>query len=59
MGDHGHYHDVLNDLSAQHRALRQETPEVYTGFNELSNAAVADGAFTEFAAESPATKCST
>jgi len=29
-------------------------------FNELSNAAaVADEAFTEFAAESPATKCST
>lgn len=44
MTDHGHYHDVLKDLSIQHRALRQDIPEVYRGFNELSKAALAEGA---------------
>ncbi len=44
MSDHGHSHDVLNDLRPQHRALRQAIPEVYRGFNELSTAALADGA---------------
>ena len=44
MADHGHYHGVLKDLSTQHRALRQDIPEVYQAFNELSNAALTDGA---------------
>lgn len=46
MADHGHYHDVLKDLSTQHRALRQEIPEVYKAFNELSNAALTEGALS-------------
>jgi AhpD family alkylhydroperoxidase len=46
MADHGHYHDVLKDLSTQHRALRQDIPEVYKAFNELSNAALTDGALS-------------
>ena len=44
MADRAHYHDVLKDLSGQHRALRQDIPEVYKAFNELSNAALVDGA---------------
>ena len=44
MSDHGHNHDVLNDLRPQHRALRKEIPDVYRAFNELSGAAMADGA---------------
>lgn len=44
MTEHGHYRGVLKDLSSQHRALRQDIPEVYRGFNELSNAALAEGA---------------
>ena len=44
MTEPGHYHDVLKDLSAQHRALRQDIPDVYKAFNELSNAALTDGA---------------
>lgn len=44
MTEHGHYRGVLKDLSTQHRALRQDIPEVYRGFNELSNAALAEGA---------------
>lgn len=43
MSEHGHYHDVLNDLRPQHRALRQEIPDVYRAFNELSGAALSDG----------------
>ncbi len=44
MTEHGHYRGVLKELSTQHRALRQDIPEVYRGFNELSNAALAEGA---------------
>ena len=44
MGEHDHSHQVLNDLRPQHRALRQEIPDVYRTFNELSAAALADGA---------------
>ena len=44
MTEHGHYRGLLKDLSTQHRALRQDIPEVYRGFNELSNAALAEGA---------------
>lgn len=46
MTDHGHYHDLLKDLSTQHRALRQDIPDVYKAFNELSSAAMADGALS-------------
>jgi AhpD family alkylhydroperoxidase len=46
MADHGHYHDVLKDLSTQHRALRQEIPDVYAAFNQLGNAALIDGALS-------------
>lgn len=44
MDDHGHGHEVLNELRPQHRALRQEIPDVYRAFNELGAAALADGA---------------
>jgi AhpD family alkylhydroperoxidase len=46
MSEHGHYHALLKDLSTQHRALRQDIPDVYRGFNELSNAALAEGALS-------------
>lgn len=46
MTEHGHYHDVMKDLSTQHRALRQDIPDVYRGFNELSTAALAEGALS-------------
>lgn len=46
MADHGHYTELLRDLGAQHRALRQDIPEVYRGFNELSKAAMAEGALS-------------
>ena len=41
--DHGHYHDLLRDLSAQHRALRQDIPDVYTAFNEAQQRCVDRG----------------
>lgn len=44
MSDLGHYHGVLKDLSTQHRALRSEIPSVYAAFNDLSNAALTEGA---------------
>ncbi len=44
MSADGHSHDVLNDLRPQHRALRQEIPDVYRAFNDLSAAALTDGA---------------
>jgi hypothetical protein len=46
MTEPGHYHEVLKDLSTQHRALRQDIPEVYKAFNELGNAALTDGALS-------------
>ena len=46
MAGHGHYHDVLKDLSTEHRALRQEIPDVYQAFNQLSSAALTDGALS-------------
>ncbi len=39
-----HYHDVLNDLNPQHRALRQMIPDIYRGFGEMSKAALTSGA---------------
>lgn len=47
MDDHGHHHDVLNDLRPQHRALRQMIPDVYKGFAALSEAALVDGALSQ------------
>ena len=44
MTDSGHYHDILKELSPQHRALRQAIPDVYRAFNDLGAAAMADGA---------------
>lgn len=38
-----HHHEVLEELRPQHRALRQQIPEVYKGFAALSGAAFADG----------------
>lgn len=39
-----HYHEVLSELRPEHRALRRMIPEVYAGFNAISEAALADGA---------------
>jgi AhpD family alkylhydroperoxidase len=44
MSERNHYHHVLDDLNPQHRALRQKIPEVYRGFVEMSNGALASGA---------------
>ncbi len=44
MSGHTHYHDVLNDLTPQHRALRQMIPAVYRGFAEMSKGALNSGA---------------
>ena len=41
-----HYHDVLDELRPEHRALRQAIPEVYQGFNAISAAALSDGALS-------------
>ena len=46
MSADGHHHQVLNDLRPQHRALRQAIPGVYGAFNEMSKAALADGALS-------------
>ncbi|TGD88278.1 carboxymuconolactone decarboxylase family protein [Mycolicibacterium sp. CH28] len=42
--EHGHHHEVLDDLRSEHRALRQQIPEVYRAFNEMSGAALGGGA---------------
>jgi len=39
----GHWHDVRADLRDPARDLREQIPEVYRGFAELSNASLADG----------------
>ena len=44
MPEHGHYHEVLDDLRPQHRALRQFIPEVYRAFKDMSGAALGAGA---------------
>jgi AhpD family alkylhydroperoxidase len=44
MSEHNHFHEVLNDLNPQHRALRQMIPDVYRGFAEMSKGALASGA---------------
>ena len=40
------HHNVLTDLSPQHRALRQMIPDVYRGFAALSDAALTDGSLS-------------
>lgn len=40
----GHYRDVANDLRAPTRSLRDASPDVWGGFGQLHQAAVADGA---------------
>ena len=40
----GHYHDVAADLREPTRALRRAIPEVWAGFGQLHQHAVADGA---------------
>lgn len=44
MADAAHNHQVLDELRPQHRALRQAIPEVYRAFNDLSAAALGEGA---------------
>jgi AhpD family alkylhydroperoxidase len=39
----GHAHDVIDDLRSPTRSLRQASPEVWAGFGQLHQAAVADG----------------
>lgn len=42
--EHGHHHEVLDDLKPQHRDLRRAIPDVYKGFVAMSQAAMAPGA---------------
>jgi AhpD family alkylhydroperoxidase len=44
MTDHEHHAGVLHELNPQHRALREMIPDVYKGFRELSQSALAAGA---------------
>jgi alkylhydroperoxidase/carboxymuconolactone decarboxylase family protein YurZ len=44
MSEQNQHHDVLTDLNPKHRALRKVIPDVYRGFAEMSNAALAPGA---------------
>lgn len=44
MTDHEHHTGVLHELNPQHRALREMIPDVYKGFRELSQSALAAGA---------------
>ncbi len=46
MSDEQHHHRVLEDLLPQHRALRQQIPDVYKGFAALSSAAFTEGALS-------------
>lgn len=39
----GHYREVIGDLREPTKALRQATPEVWAGFGDLHQAAVAEG----------------
>ncbi len=41
-----HHHDVLAELSPEHRALRQLIPDVYGGFAAISDAALTEGALS-------------
>ena len=44
MSEHNHHHEVLSDLNSQGRALRQMIPQVYSGYREMSTAALSPGA---------------
>jgi AhpD family alkylhydroperoxidase len=44
MSEHNHHHQVLNELNPQGRALRQMIPEVFSGYQEMSTAALSSGA---------------
>jgi AhpD family alkylhydroperoxidase len=44
MSEHNHHHEVLSDLNPQGRALRQMIPQVYSGYREMSTAALSPGA---------------
>ncbi len=41
-----HYHDVLSDLTAPTRSLREAIPDTWGGFVKLHTAALADGAIS-------------
>ncbi len=43
MSEHHHGNEVLEPLTSLGRALRDQIPEVYSGFARLSSAAMADG----------------
>jgi AhpD family alkylhydroperoxidase len=42
----GHYTDVANDLRGPTRGLRKAVPDVWGGFGQLHQAAMADGALS-------------
>lgn len=42
--DHGHFHQIQDDLRLPYRALREAIPEVMAGYAALSGAAMAEGA---------------
>jgi AhpD family alkylhydroperoxidase len=44
MSEHNHHQEVLNDLNAQGRVLRQMIPDVYRGFGQMSTAVLSPGA---------------
>jgi AhpD family alkylhydroperoxidase len=44
MGEHNHFHDILNELNPQGNALRKLIPDVYRGFSEMGRAAMGPGA---------------
>jgi AhpD family alkylhydroperoxidase len=46
MTDDQHHREVLENLLPQHRALRQQIPDVYKGFAALSSAAFTEGALS-------------
>ncbi len=41
-----HHHDVLAELSPEHRTLRNFIPDVYRGFAAMSGAALSEGALS-------------
>jgi len=43
MTDHVHGRDVIHGLAAESRALRTQIPDVYAGFVQMSEAAMAPG----------------
>ena len=41
-----HYAEVIVDLSEPTKSLREASPDVWAGFGQLHNAAMADGALS-------------